>query len=66
MGVLLRLVLKAEDLSHSVTLLQKAHGCVLAHVGFVTTGAHEQSILLPEHRDNHSRLHRVAGLFLSC
>lgn len=48
-----------------MALLQKTHGCVLARADFVTTGAHEQSLLLPEHRDNHSRLHRVEGLFLS-
>lgn len=57
--------MKAQGLSHSVALLQKTHVCVLAHVGFVATGAHEHSALLPEERNNHSRLHRVAGLFLS-
>lgn len=65
---LAKAVVKAEGLSHSVALLQKTHvcpGCVLAHVGFVTTGAQEQSVLLPEQRHDHCRLHRVTGLFLS-
>lgn len=57
-------VVKAEGLSLSGTAAEDTRVC-LAHVGFVTTGAQEQSVLLPEQRNDHCRLHRVAGLFLS-
>lgn len=33
-------------------------------VGFVNTGADEESTRMTEQRNNHYRLHKVAGLFL--
>lgn len=43
----------------------EAHACVSwQDVGFVNTGAHEESTRVTDERNNHYRLHKVAGLFL--